>query len=227
MNFHKSKKLDEIEGIVHGFSDREAGADASVIEKYSNLSRIAQLKQIHSGDVIVLHDLHSHDDFTEGDALITKLRGVGIGIRTADCVPILMTDQANSVVAAIHAGWRGTLSGIVENTVKAIKAEYGIDPSLLTAAIGPSISNCCYEIGEDVALQFKSKSSGYREFLYESGSSKYTLDLGIANEIALKSAGVRDIELIDICTKCNCDFYSYRREGEGVNTQLSFIALSI
>ncbi len=226
MNFHKSEKLDAIEGIVHGFSDREAGGDSSLIEKYSNLSRIAQLKQMHSGDVIILDDADAHNDLTEGDALVTRLRGVGIGIRTADCVPILLTDQANTVVAAIHAGWRGTLFEIVQNTINTIKSEYGINSSQLTSAIGPSISNCCYEIGEDVALQFKEQFPDSNLYLFESGDSKYMLDLTIANEIALKSAGVSDIEVIDICTKCNHNFYSYRREGKGVNTQLSFIALS-
>lgn len=226
MNFVKSKKLESMDGVVHGFSNREVGTDASLIEKYSKLPRIAQLKQIHSTNVIVLDDIENHDDLTEGDSIITSLKDVGIGIRTADCVPILIVDRSKSIVAAVHAGWRGTLSEIIRNTVITINSEYGIDPSQLTSVIGPSISRCCYEVGQDVATLFKEKFSDCDLYLFESGESKYLLDLGTANKIALERAGVLDIEVVDICTKCNANFYSYRREGKGVSTQLSFIALS-
>jgi len=226
MCFLKSKRLELMDGIVHGFSDRKAGADASLVEKYSKLPKIAQLKQIHSANVIVLDDIENHDDLTEGDSIITSLKEVGIGIRTADCVPILIVDRNKSIVAAVHAGWRGTVSEIAGNTVNTIKSEYGIDSSLLIAVIGPSISSCCYEVGEDVATLFKERFSDCGQYLFESGESKYVLDLGIANKIALEKAGVVDIEILDICTKCNANFYSYRREGKGVSTQLSFIALN-
>ncbi len=213
-------------GVVHGFSNREVGTDASLIEKYSKLPRIAQLKQIHSANVVVLDDIENHDDLREGDSIITSLKDVGIGIRTADCVPILIVDRDKSIVAAVHAGWRGTLSEIAIKTINTIKSEYGIDSSLLTSVIGPSISSCCYVVGEDVAALFKERFSNCDQYLFESGESKYVLDLGIANKIALEKAGVADIEIVDICTKCNANFYSYRREGKGVSTQLSFIALS-
>lgn len=226
MCFLKSKRLKLMDGIVHGFSDRVAGADASLVEKYSKLPRIAQLKQIHSADVIVLDDIENHDDLTEGDSIITSLKDVGIGIRTADCVPILLADKNKSVVAAVHAGWRGTLYEIAVNTVNTINSEYGISPSELTSVIGPSISSCCYEVGEDVATLFKERFSDCDQYLFESGESKYVLDLSTANKIALEKAGVLEIENVDTCTKCNENFYSYRREGKGVSTQLSFIALT-
>ena len=225
INFHKSENLSSINGIVHGFSDREIGTNISLIQRYSNLSRIAQLKQIHSANVIILDDIENHDDMTEGDALVTSLKGIGIGIRTADCVPILLADKNQSIISAIHAGWRGTLSEIVSNTITSICSEYGVKPSDLTAAIGPSIKGSCYEIGEDVARLFKEKFVDSNQYLLESGGTKYSLDLRDANRIALEKAGVVDIEIVDICTKCRDDFYSYRREGKGVSTQLSFIAL--
>ena len=227
MSFVKSDRLSAMQGVVHGFGDRTVGTDASETARRYELSKIAQLNQVHSGDVIILGNIESHDDLIEGDALVTDLKGVGVGIRTADCVPILLADKSKSVIAAIHGGWRGTLSEITMNTVDIIKHNYGIKPSDLTAVIGPSIKKCCYEVGEDVASLFKEKFEYSDQYLSKSGESKYLLDLSIANTFGLEKVGVKDIEIIDICTKCNPNFYSYRREGKGVPTQLSFIALSL
>jgi YfiH family protein len=225
MNFVQSKILSSKECIVHGFADRTARADPSEIERHFKLLKIAQLKQVHSGDVIIVDSAENHDDLSEGDALVTDLKGVGIAIRTADCVPILLVDDRQSVIAAVHAGWRGTLSEIAMNTARLIESEYGISPSKLTAVIGPSIKKCCYEVGEDVASLFEERGQNSDQYLFKSGKSKYMLDLSLANKLGLQKAGVLDIEVVDICTKCNDSFYSYRREGRGVNTQFSFIAL--
>jgi len=111
------------------------------------------------------------------------------------------------------------------NTVRLIESKYGISPSKLTAVIGPSIKKCCYEVGDDVASLFEDRGQNSDQYLFNSRESKYMLDLSLANKLELQKAGVLDIEVINICTKCNDSFYSYRREGRGVNTQLSFIAL--
>jgi len=226
MNFKQSEKLASFKGIVHGYADRHTGTDTTQIEERFNLTKVAQLKQIHSGDVIILDEIASHNNSREGDALITRLKGIAIGIRTADCVPILIADKNRSVVAAVHAGWRGTYLEIAVNTINLIQSEYGIAPSDLTAVIGPSIRKCCYEVGEDVAILFKDKFDETDQFLSQKGQSKYFLDLCLANKLWLQKAGVVDVEFLDICTKCDDNFYSYRRKGKGVNTQLSFIALT-
>jgi hypothetical protein len=226
MNIKQSEKLASIKGIVHGYADRHAGAHLTQIGERFNLSKVAQLKQIHSGDVIILDEIESHNDSREGDALVTRLKGIAIGIRTADCVPILIADKKSSVIAAVHAGWRGTYLEVAVNTINLIQSEYGIAPSELTAVIGPSIKKCCYEVGEDVARLFRDKFDDKDQFLSQNGQSKYLLDLRLANKLGLQKAGVGDVELLDICTKCDDNFYSYRREGKGVNTQLSFIALT-
>ena len=172
MNFTQSEKLSSTKGIVHGFANRKIGTDESEIRKQFDLSKVAQLKQIHSGDVIVLNDIETHRNSTEGDALVTSLRGVGIGIRTADCVPILITDHNKSVIAAVHAGWRGTYLEIALNTVKVIESEFGITPGDLSAVIGPSIKSCCYEIGEDVAGRFYEKFQDADFYIIATDNSK-------------------------------------------------------
>lgn len=225
MHLTQSKKLDPVGSLVHGFANRKIGVNSSEIEKQFNLSRIAQLKQVHSGDVIIVDNINAHNDLTEGDALVTNLKGVGIGVRTADCVPILITDHDNSVVAAVHAGWRGTYSEIALNTVKVIESQFGISPSKISAVIGPSIKNCCYEVGYDVASLFEDRFENTNQYLTETSNNKYLLDLSIANKLLLENSGVTDIEVVNICTKCDNSFYSYRREGKGVSTQLSFIAI--
>ena len=226
MNFVQSNKLASGGVLLHGFANRYVGTNTAEISRQFGLSGVAQLKQIHSGDVIVLNDFETHDDNKEGDALVTHLRGVGIGIRTADCVPVLMTDKGNNVAAAVHAGWRGTYIEIVSNTVKEIESVYGISPDSLTAVIGPSIKNCCYEIGEDVASQFYDNYKNADSYITATPDSKYILDLSKANKLILERSGVKEIEVLNICTKCEKAFNSYRREGKGVKTQLSFIALA-
>lgn len=225
MSFVQSQLLSALDGVVHGFSDRSVGTNISEIESRFNLDIVAQLKQVHSGDVLVVDSIENHDNLTEGDALVTDLKTIGVGVRTADCVPILIVDSKKSIVAAVHAGWRGTWSQIATNAVTLIENKYGIDPSDLNVAIGPSIKKCCYEVGEDVASLFSKKFEDSDQYLFQTERSKYFLDLSIANRLALHKAGVSEIDVVNICTKCNPDFYSYRREGKDVSTQLSFVAL--
>lgn len=226
MSFLQSETLTTFGGVVHGFADRNIGANSSAIENQFDLSKVAQLKQVHSGDVIIVEDVENHDDLTEADALITALKGFAVAVRTADCVPILIVDKGQTVVAAVHAGWRGTWSEIAVNTVNKIESEFGIGSGNLTAVIGPSIKNCCYEVEQDVSSLFKERFDNTSQYLSNKGHSKYLLDLSIANRIQLQAAGVGKVEILNICTKCDNRFYSYRREGKGVSTQLSFIALT-
>jgi len=106
-----------------------------------------------------------------------------------------------------------------------MKKRFGIEPSGVSCVVGPSIGGCCYEVGEDVASQFIDKFDNWKDFLFRKSNLKYILDLKGANRINLFKEGVRDIEVMNICTKCNSDFHSYRRDGENVGKQLSFIGL--
>jgi YfiH family protein len=147
----------------------------------------------------------------DGDALISNT-GV-VGIKTADCVPVLLADPVTNSVAAIHAGWRGTVADIVGEAVRALTQRWQTRPEDIHAAIGPCIGPCCYEVGPEVARQFEIKCTG-----------KIHLDLPAENERRLREAGVRNIWKSGECTFCAGDrFFSYRREREQAGRMLSFI----
>jgi YfiH family protein len=173
--------------------------------------------QTHSDYVYVVSDRLSRgwreqeSAVAECDALVTAQTGVVLGILTADCVPVLLYDPCREVVAAVHAGWRGTKANIVAKTVKKMQEVFGCDPSQIMAGIGPSIGKCCYEVGREVAGHF-SHIAGACE---EKESGKYQLDLQHINKYQLLKAGVcsTHIELSGICTACSTEaFFSYRKE---------------
>jgi YfiH family protein len=225
MNSVISQNLSGIRSVVHGFLSKNFTGDIDEAAHCSGLERIYTIKQVHSSIVFLLNDELTKVNSREGDAIVTSIRNFGVGIYTADCVPLLLVDEEAKVVAAVHAGWRGTLSGIVNKTIRSIEEDFGILSSKISAAVGPSIGMCCYEVGEEVAVQFMSKYGERSEFLHKENNSKYFIDLRMANVRNLLDAGVSNFEVMNICTKCNTDFHSYRREGKGVGSQLSFIGL--
>jgi YfiH family protein len=191
-----------LSGFEHGFGTR-----------HSNLSQdtMASLKQIHSG--LVLCADRDAGCVGEGDALISNWPGRLVSVRTADCLPILLADARTGAVAAIHAGWRGTVAQIAATAVACMTAEFGSRPEDLLAAIGPGIGKCCYQVGAEVARQFG-----------ESGACN--LDLAEHNSRQLKKAGLMatNIDIISACTFCQPDeFFSYRREGERAGRMISYI----
>jgi hypothetical protein len=149
----------------------------------------------------------------ETDAVITNLQGVCVAVKTADCVPVLLFDSKRKVVAAVHAGWRGTVQNIVFVTIQKMIKEFGTDPSDLIAGIGPSISPEVYEVGEEVWKQFDP------EFYVASNpdkAGKKLLDLWNANYQQLIKAGVpaEQIDVARTCTFSDPDrFFSARRDG--------------
>lgn len=193
-HIYRSPLLDEIPWLRHGFGTRHQ-------EDWPGA--YTRLKQTHS-DIIV--DAGSRrGTLGEGDALVTAEGGNWIGIRTADCVPLLLADTRNKVVAAVHAGWRGTASRIAAKTVHHLKSAYGTKPSDIVAALGPAIGGCCYEVGADVAARFEELQPG--------ALASPTLDLVAINRRLLLEAGVVAIDGAALCSKCLAgEFHSYRRD---------------
>ena len=144
------------------------------------------------------------------DALITNEKEIVLTILTADCVPILLYDNEKKVVAAVHAGWKGTKAKIIAKTVLKMKEVYGSKVENIIAAVAPSIGSCCYEVGEDVAKHFFDIPKAYTQI-----EKKYMLDLPYINKYQLLEVGLREenIEMSDVCTACEVErYFSYRKE---------------
>jgi YfiH family protein len=201
----------KLEWLEHGFGLRQSALPTG----------IKTIKQIHSS--IVLHASASGgiDATAEGDALISNQPGVHVGVRTADCVPILLVDPTVPVVAAIHAGWRGSATNIAAAAVEELTKAWKSRPENLRAAIGPSIGVCCYEVGPDVARRF-----GNWMPELENAQAPVHLDLPAINALQLRAVGVADIWISGECTFCMADkFFSFRREREKAGRMVSFIGL--
>jgi hypothetical protein len=141
--------------------------------------------------------------------LITNRAGILLGVRTADCPPILIVDERRRAVSAIHAGWRGAVAGIAARAVERLASEFGSRPEDLLAAIGPSIGGCCYQVGPEVASQF-------RGIFPERGDldRKTRIDLSEAIRRQLVTAGIPRERIFAgaPCTLCDPDFHSFRRD---------------
>ena len=189
----------------HGFGTRDGSPVADVT-----------LRQVHSATVLNAAGLS--DRGAEGDGLITDLPGVAVGIRTADCVPILMLDSQARAVAAVHAGWRGTAAGIIEECVRRMRSEFSTVPENIYAALGPSIGACCYQVGMDVAERFRK---------WDAVRPGNHVDLGKANRLQLQAAGVPIEQIFDagLCTFCHPGrFHSFRRDPNDPGRMISAIS---
>lgn len=213
----------------------------------ANDFKIISLKQIHS-DVVHLFDTPPAEP-CRGDASATNRPGLLLGVQTADCVPILLVDPKKRAVAAIHAGWRGTLQRIVTKTIGKMQMQFGTKPADLLAALGPAIGGCCYEVGTEIAVEFKSQFSNAANWFDELRTGdepnplqwlnmkppghqppprNVLLDLRKANRSQLLEAGLRaqNIFVSDLCTACRRDlFFSYRKEGAMTGRLMSVIGI--
>ena len=256
ITFLHSETLDHIPGLVHAFSTRRAErndfslgpADSPNPMIQMNRARflaaigapgwpIIKLKQIHSGTVVDVDDTSAASEAVSGDAAVTALRGVVLAVQTADCVPILFVDPKKRVVAAVHAGWRGTLARIAQKTIGRMQLEFACKPADLLAALGPSIGPCCYEVGVELVTKFTAQFADAHDYFDEPRTGdepnpiqwlnmappghqpppkNVRLDLRKANRSQLIASGLRptNIYSTDLCTACRTDLlFSYRREG--------------
>jgi YfiH family protein len=189
---------------------------------------LVTLKQMHSAVVRPVGRTETAERASLwGDGLITDEPGVLLGIQTADCLPILIADQNRRGVGAFHAGWRGTLKGIVERGVASIGREFGSMPEDLIAAIGPGIGQCCFAVGSEVRELFAARYA-YSDELF-SGNDRLTLDLVEANRRQLQAAGLAPeaIFSFNACTSCRTDeFFSYRAEPGKTGRMMAVIGIA-
>lgn len=265
--------LAKLPWLIHGFSTKPGGVSAQGTEKILNLGftdwdtkenvvenrrsfqsalaaqdlKLVSLKQIHSDVVHLCEDAPS--EVCKGDGLATNQKGLLLGVQTADCVPILLVDPKKRVVAAVHAGWRGTLARIVVKAIGKMQMQFKSNPGDLLAAIGPAIGGCCYEVGTEVAAQFLSQFAEapdwFDEFRtgdepdpvqwlnmmppgHQPPPKNVLLDLRKANRAQLLGAGFRapNIFVSDLCTACRGDLlFSYRKEGPQSGRMMSVIGI--
>ncbi|MCR5790701.1 MAG: peptidoglycan editing factor PgeF [Lachnospiraceae bacterium] len=164
------------------------------------------------------------------DGMVTDVPDLTLMTFYADCIPLFFIDPVRRAIGLSHSGWRGTVGKIGLKTVTLMQKEFGSDPKDIYAAIGPGICADCYEISEDVAVQFREAFAGnvLPEILFPASAGKYRLDLWRANELILKEAGIpaSQIEVTDICTCCNPkQLFSHRASGGNRGNLAGFLRL--
>ena len=205
---YRVEELDALLWLIHGFGTR-------LVDVPSLFGNLATLKQIHSATCVPGEGRAG--ELGRGDALIENTPGSVIAVKTADCVPILLVDERLRAVAAVHAGWRGTIAHIAPKAVEAMGQRLGTAPADLHAAIGPGIGKCCYEVGPEVAVEFG-----------EPGRAR--IDLADANRRQLIEAGVTAgrIYTSNLCTMCRpAEFHSFRRDKEAAGRLYSFAGIRL
>jgi YfiH family protein len=204
---YRSTELDALPWLVHGFGTRHVDIPAL----FSNL---AMVKQIHSAECVAA--CGRTGVLAQADALTENTPGSVVAVKTADCIPVLLVDERNRAVAAVHAGWRGTAAGVAGRAMEAMAREFGTAPGDLHAAIGPGIGKCCYEVGLEVAAQFGQTGRAH-------------IDLPDENRRQLIANGVPAgrIYIAGLCTRCGAEeFHSYRRDGDRAGRLYSFVGVT-
>jgi YfiH family protein len=204
----------------------------------SKEDELITVRQVHGAVVWVVergkHALVTDEGkaILDGDGLLTREAGLMLGIQTADCVPVLIADTRVRVVAALHAGWRGTLAGIAGAAVGRMVEEFGSKPGDLIAAIGPAIGPCCFEVGAEVREAFLGRSRRAENLFTKEAEGKFQMDLWEANRRQLIEAGVgaAATTVVGECTVCSRvagrrKYFSYRAERGRTGRMLSVIGL--
>jgi YfiH family protein len=188
------------------------------------------LSQVHGTAAHVLLGVEDPEEVARsvGDVALTQEAGVACGVRTADCVPVLVADRRTGAVAAIHSGWRGTVAGVVGVGIDALRTLVDGEGDLVVA-IGPHIASCCFEVGDDVAEALLGCSPAGKSALIAAPDGKPHVDLCRIVHAQLAEAGVDADRIDDVvdCTVCNrARFHSFRRDGQHSGRMLSAIVAS-
>ncbi|OLR63836.1 hypothetical protein BHF69_03145 [Anaerostipes sp. 992a] len=247
-------KLEEA-GVTHGFSTRLGGVSegifasmnlsynrgdekASVDENYRRMGKaigftpdqLVFSNQVHDTKIKIVTKEDCGKVMTGMDGLMTDEKGICLVTSYADCVPLFFYDPVKGVVAVSHSGWKGTVNRMGKKTVEKMESVYGSKAEDIIAAIGPSICQKCYEISEDVAIQFADAfpEEWYDTFMVDKGNGKYQLDLWKVNEYILLDAGIlkEHLDITDLCTCCNPELLFSHRASKGKRGNLAgFIRL--
>ncbi len=228
---------DTLSPLRHGFFTRRGGASSGIFAGLNcgagssdqsatvrmNRARVAEAMEVAPQALVTIRQTHSPDVVTlsgpaepgapcpEGDAMVTATPGVALGILTADCQPVLFADTEARVIGAAHAGWRGALDGVLENTLDAME-HLGASRARIRAVIGPCISQRAYEVGQEFLETFLDEDPAHGRFFINGVAGKYQFDLVGFGLARLRGAGVAEAQWTGHCTYDDpARFYSYRR----------------
>ena len=196
-----------------------------VYSMQTHTTNVMEVTEAHRGMGVV-----KERDFSDIDGLVTNVPGITLVTSYADCVPLYIVDPVNHAIGLSHSGWRGTVGKIGAVTVQKMREEYGSRPEDIIAAIGPSICQDCYEVSEDVIVEFQNNfdEKYWKELYYRKENGKYQLNLWKANEIVLAEAGIlkEHIAVTNLCTCCNSEVLFSHRASNGKRGNLAaFMAL--
>ncbi|MEI7637020.1 MAG: peptidoglycan editing factor PgeF [Syntrophus sp. (in: bacteria)] len=223
--------------LKEGDTDENISKNWDMVATAFGVSRrnFFQVHQVHGDRILTIDDAESQTFDSQDldyDAIITNRPGLALCMKTADCVPVLMVDTEKRIVAAVHAGWRGSALNISGKVLRLLSERYGTRPQDVQAAIGPAIGACCYEVDATVheAMEFHPA----RDKIFDlpsgpgTGMGKWKLNLPLANRYQLQELGVPGENIHDayLCTSCASElFYSHRKEGGITGRLLNFIML--
>jgi polyphenol oxidase len=217
------------------------GDDPAAVKE--NLRRAARALGVHRGRLYFLSQAHGvalralqgdevWDEVVQevGDILVSAAPGVACGVRTADCVPVLIGDRRTGAVAAVHSGWRGVVQDAVGHGIAALQRLAGSRPEDLVAAVGPHIEKCCFQVGDDVARELEAASSAGSSASRPDGPGKARVDLRLVVRRQLEARGLAEATIEDVpgCTVCDrASFHSHRRDGAASGRMLSAIVAGV
>ena len=231
--------------VPHAFTTRRGGVSEGYLaslnlgmnrgddpEKVTeNYARLANALGFEGEKLVLAHQVHGdavrsvtaadyrgldHRAYPACDGLVTNTPGVTLAVFTADCTPILLHDPVTGAVGAVHAGWRGTAADIAGKAVQKMAAEFGCRPGDIRAAIGPNIGPCCFETDGDVPAALREAFGSAVEEGVRAAGEKFYVNLKTINALALRWAGVEQIEISPECTMCDPEKYWSHRYTRGI-----------
>lgn len=223
--------------LSYGPDDERENITANRQKLFSALgieaSNLLGLQQIHSAKIIEVTGETREALLRrelKGDGLMTRERGLWLGVSIGDCQPVAIYDPRDGALALLHAGWGGTAKRIVAASIERMVTEYGCDPADLWAVLGPCVRAGAYQVDEPVFAEFDRHWDDWKEFLYDSGDGRGYIDLAAANRHLLESAGVppEQINEIRLCTNSlSSMFFSHRRDGTPSGRMLSLACIDL
>jgi YfiH family protein len=196
-------------------------------QKQLECTQFMFLRQTHSADGLQICEETARDMkpfCIEGDFLITEVLQLGIGVMTADCLPVVLTDERNKVVAIVHAGWKGAMSTILSQTVSSMRRAYNTQIKDLEIFFGPSAKACCYEVSNDFVYQYAHIDMS--AFIRQEQQWYFDLPNFCKNQLTALNVHVNQIDMHhNICTICHQEYFSHRRQKELAGRQMTVVAL--